>query len=126
MIIYGYCCLEYFCYLYKKDANSEFPKSYFNTDNYTNFNKYLKDNNLSQTIKNVYNTFKDNIFPGNKKMKNENIKFLIEHFLNSMNSHNFKEDCELYIQKQKMKLSKKEQRRQKKTRERKKKFKKTK
>ena len=39
LIIYGYCCLEYFCYLYKKDADSEFPKSYFNTDNYTNFNK---------------------------------------------------------------------------------------
>jgi len=124
LIIYGYCCLEYFCYLYKKDADSEFPKSYFNTDNYTNFNKYLNDNDLSKMIKNVYNTFKDKIYPGNKKVKNENIKVIINHFLNSMNSYNFKGECEIYIEKQKMKLSKHEQKRQKKSRKREKKFKK--
>ena len=117
LIIYGYCCLEYFCYLYKKDADSEFPKSYFNTDNYTNFNKYLNDNDLSKMIKNVYNTFKDKIYPGNKKMKNENIKVIINHFLNSMNCYNFKGDCEKYIEKQKMKLSKHEKKRQKKKEE---------
>ena len=122
LIIYGYCCLEYFCYLYKKDANSEFPKNYFNTDNYINFNKYLKDKDLSEMIKNVYNTFKDNIYPGNKKVKNENTKALINHFLNSMNNHNFKVDCELYIEKQKMKLSKREQKRQKKNKEEEKKI----
>ena len=117
LIIYGYCCLEYFCYLYKKDADSEFPKSYFNTDNYTNFNKYLNDNDLSKMIKNVYNTFKDKIYPGNKKVKNENIKVIINHFLNSMNCYNFKGECEIYIEKQKMKLSKHEQKRQKKKQE---------
>ena len=111
LIIYGYCCLECFSYLFKKE-NILYPnyiRRSFDSNNCKNLFKFLEANSLGNSTKNVYNSFQMNYFSENKdKTKTKGDEDIILHnFLKSMNSHDFMQNFNDYKAKMELKKQKK-------------------
>ena len=113
LIIYGYCCLECFSYLFKKE-NILYPnyiRRSFDSNNCKNLFKFLEANSLGNSTKNVYNSFQMNYFSENKdttKTKGDE-DIILHNFLKSMNSHDFMQNFNDYKAKMELKKQKKKQ-----------------
>ena len=95
-IIYGYCVLECFRYLFmeKTDINSYHRQ--FNLNNYKNYQKYLESINLEPFTKVIYNKFQKEFYEKNKpNNKGEHgIYELYYQFLKAVKNNNFEKDYE--------------------------------
>ena len=102
LIIYGYCCLECFSYLFKNEKeNIDYLKRSFSINNYENIKKYLIVNSLDNSTKSVYNVFQHEFYvKNNAKIKTkEDQENLHQKFLKSMKQTEFKINYDNYKKK---------------------------